>query len=68
MAICSRCGDEFDVSSARRSIGRRYGGGTYDDYYPEGDVCEECAVEEISCDYATGEEIKELMGYSWDDE
>lgn len=40
----------------------------YNEYYPNGDVCESCAVEEISCDYATGAEIKELMGTSWDDD
>ncbi len=68
MAICSRCGNEFDLSYARRSIGQGYGAGTYNDYYPDGDVCEDCAVEEISCDYATGAEIKELMGTSWDDD
>ena len=69
MAICSRCGDEFDVSSARRKIGRKYGSGTYDEYYPDEDVCASCAESEISCDYATGEELKELMGTaSWEDD
>jgi hypothetical protein len=68
MAVCKFCGCEFDVSDVRRSIGRRYGAGVYNDYYPDGDVCESCAVEEIGCDYATGAEIKELMGIdSWDD-
>ena len=68
MAKCVRCGCEFDVSSARRSIGRSYGAGTYDDYYPNGDVCVSCATMEVSADVGTGEEIMELMGDSWDDD
>ena len=67
MAICSRCGEEFDVSHARRLIGIWYGAGTYNDYYPDGDVCENCATEEVSADYATGQELKDLMGTSWED-
>ena len=58
MPICKFCGEEFELSDAR----------IYNEYYPNGDVCESCAVEEISCDYATGAEIKELMGTSWDDD
>ena len=68
MAICVRCGREFDVSRARRIIGRNYGAGLYDEYYPDGDVCENCATEEVSADAATGAEIAELMGDSWDDD
>lgn len=65
--ICSCCGKTFDLTSARRKIGRYYGAGTYNDYYPNGDICTDCAIAEISCDVATGEEIAELMGDSWDD-
>ena len=54
MAKCVRCGCEFDVSSARRSIGRSYGAGTYDDYYPDGDVCASCAAIEVSTDGTYG--------------
>lgn len=68
MTKCVRCGREFDVSYARRSIGRRYGAGLYNDYYPEGNVCEDCATEEISADYNAGAEIIELMGTGWDDD
>ena len=68
MAICSECGRTFDVSTARRSIGAQFGAGVYNSYYPDGDVCEECALETIGADYATGGEIKELMGSSWDDD
>lgn len=67
MAKCERCGAEVDVSYARRSIGQTYGAGTYNEYYPEGDVCLDCAIEQVSADVATGEELKELMGSSWDD-
>ena len=67
MEICSQCGKEFDVSTARRSCGRSYGAGVYNEYFPDGDVCEECAIEIISADYATGTDLRELMGGSWDD-
>lgn len=68
MATCSRCSCEFDVSTARRVIGARFGAGIYNDYYPDGDVCVDCATEEIGADYATGQDIKELMGSSWYDD
>ncbi len=65
MAKCSWCGKEFDPSEARRSIGRRYGAGTYDDMFPNGDVCKECAETEVSGVMGIGEELMEDMG--WDD-
>lgn len=65
MAKCVLCGREFNVSTARRSIRRSYGAGTYNAYYPDGDVCEYCAIEEVSADYATGAELKDLMADSW---
>lgn len=68
MATCRYCGCEFDVSYARRVMGRWYGAGAYNDYYPDGDVCDKCAAEDISADYATGEEIMELMRRPWDDD
>jgi len=68
MAKCERCGEEFDLSFAKRSIGRSYGAGIYNNYYPDGDVCTDCATEQVSADYATGMEIKKLMGDSWDDD
>ncbi|MBQ9905822.1 MAG: hypothetical protein IJM46_03520 [Oscillospiraceae bacterium] len=61
MPTCAWCGKEFDVSTARRICGQRYGAGIYDDYYPEGDVCTDCAVEVMSADYAAGAALKELM-------
>lgn len=66
MSICSRCGCSFSVSHARHLMGVRYGAGVYDDYYPEGDVCEDCANEQISADHAEGEEVIDLMGTGWD--
>ena len=70
MAICTECGCEFNLTSAKKSINRRYGAGTYDEYCPGGDVCASCIDDVVSCDVATGEEIKELMGpdWDWDDE
>lgn len=66
MAICSCCGSDFDVSHVKRVINCTYGAGTYSDYYPDEDVCDECATEEISADFNVGEEELELMG-DWDD-
>lgn len=66
MTVCKYCGEEFSTSSARRSIARRYGAGAYDDYYPSGDVCLDCAIEEISADYNEGDEVLEECGY-WGD-
>ena len=56
MEICARCGAEFDVTSARRSIGRMYGTGVYNDFYPEEYVCKHCAAWEMVHDYAQDEE------------
>ena len=66
MAVCSRCGREFDLSFARRSIGRKYGAGQYDDSFEDGDVCDLCASEEIGAYMSAGAEIIELMGSGWD--
>lgn len=68
MEKCIRCGREFNISYARRSIGQNYGAGSYNDYYPDGNVCEYCATEEISADYGTGADTKELMGTGWDND
>lgn len=66
MPKCVRCGCEFDLTSARRSIGRSYGAGTYDEFYPDGNVCSSCAIMQVSADVGEGEELSELMG-DWDD-
>lgn len=67
MATCCRCGCEFDLTYAKRFIGRRYGRGVYDNYYPDGDVCEDCAVEEVGADYNAGAEILEYSPDILDD-
>lgn len=61
MAICSMCGREFDLTYARRVIGKKYGAGTYNDEYPDGDVCESCVDEEWGASLSAGEEIQYLM-------
>ena len=66
MPICCMCGEEFSLSTARRCIGRRFGAGTYDDEFPDGDVCEECASEEIGSNMAEGASVMECMPYEWD--
>lgn len=68
MNTCSRCGNEFDLTHAKRRVGRSYGAGIYDHCFPDGDVCEKCAEEEISADYGVGCELKEDMGSGWDDD
>ena len=68
MAECACCGREFDVSTARRMIGARYGAGTYNDYYPDGNVCEYCAMDEVGADYSAGAQVKKLMGDAWWDD
>ena len=67
MATCCRCGDEFDLTHAKRVIGGRFGAGVYDDYYPDGDVCEYCASDEIGTDYNAGAEIMEYARGIFDD-
>ncbi len=62
MATCSVCGSEFDVSTARRSIGRKYGAGEYDDFFPEGDVCIDCANDLFGEWQAAANELRDLMG------
>ena len=66
IVTCSRCGTSFDLVRAKRRVGRLYGAGTYGDYFLAEDVCDKCAIEEISADYGTGEEEKENMGSGWD--
>ena len=68
MKTCEFCGREFNLTHAKRVIGRWYGAGAYDYYYPEGTACEDCATGVISCDVGTAEEIAELMGDSWYDD
>ena len=65
---CSLCGREFDLSTVKRIIGHEYGAGTYNDYYPDCDVCLFCATEQIGADWATGAELIGLMGTGWDDD
>lgn len=66
MDKCARCGIEFDLVRAKRRIGRLYGVGTYNEYFPGGDVCDRCAIEEISPDYGSGEDQIDDMGSGWD--
>ena len=67
MATCVRCGCEFNVSSARRSIGRRFYAGAYDDNFPDEDVCTDCATEELDGAVSTWNEMRNLPG-DWDDD
>lgn len=66
MATCLRCRTTFNLIYAKRRVDHLYGAGIYDDYFPDGDVCDKCAIEELSCDYGTGEEEIGNMGSGWD--
>lgn len=66
VTICARCGAKFELDRTKRKIGRLYGTGTYCDYFPADDVCDKCAVEEISADYGSGQEDLENMDSGWD--
>ena len=59
MAICERCGCEFDIDEAKDEVDEDYGVGVYDSYYGVEYVCRDCAVQQIGADYATADEIEE---------
>lgn len=63
---CVECGQEFDVSEAKRIIGRKFGTGTYVDMFPDCDRCEDCAADEIGSAMNEGASILECMPYEWD--
>jgi len=52
---------------ARRSVGQRYGAGTYDKEYQDGDICDMSVREEMGTNYSAEAYIMSLMsGYQWD--
>lgn len=65
---CACCGREFDLSEARMYIGRRFGAGTYNDQYPDGDVCEDCALADLGAAMATFNEMAEMNPHLLDDD
>ena len=68
LAICTRCSCSFDVSNAKRIIGRKYGAGTYDDFYSN-DVCESCARDELGSASLMGADVlKDARKCGWDDD
>lgn len=67
MAICSYCGERFNVESTRRYIDRKFGEDTYDDAFPNNDVCSDCARDEISTDIESGSETLRLNGDWYND-
>lgn len=66
MPKCAWCGREFDVSRTRRICGQRYGANVYDDTYPDADICEKCAEDELGAAVGAGAALKELMHYDDD--
>lgn len=67
MAICSYCGERFNVESTRRYIDRKFGEDTYDDAFPNNDVCGDCARDEISSDIESGNDTLRLNGDWYND-
>ena len=45
--VCAKCGEDFYLRDTKNTIGRRFYISTYDEFYPEGNVCQNCATEEI---------------------
>lgn len=65
---CAQCGREFDLTHARRVIGARYGAGTYDEGYEEGErLCEDCALRDWGEAMATMDSYRKDMGPNWED-
>ena len=50
MAICDRCGCEFDEDEAREEFDEEFESGDFDYDNFEKDVCGECAIEIINND------------------
>ena len=65
MPICIQCGREFDLEHARRSIGAKWGAGSYDEESPDGELCEVCVDEIIGEGMAAGAEIMDLNQRDW---
>ncbi len=61
MLKCTRCGEEFDLTKAKRSIGQIFGKGSYNKYCTDGVLCKECAKAEISMFYCLRAELNVLM-------
>ncbi len=68
MPICRYCGKEFDLKEARMYIGRRFGAGTYNEMYPDGDICLDCALDEMSSADAAWDEMVEFNPHLADDD
>lgn len=70
MAVCCCCRREFSVETARRSIGRKYGSGEYDWWFPNEDMCADCADMEVRSDMVAGQDAMDPDGINsceWDD-
>lgn len=67
METCAWCGCEFNLSSAKRSINRKYGSETYEDTCIGKTLCKKCVETEVSGNITIGSEVSELMDDSWDD-
>lgn len=66
MPICVVCGEKFDLTAVRRKFSREYFKGVYDQYYPDANLCYNCALPDISASWGTAEDQIEDMGSGWD--
>lgn len=62
MPVCSYCGDRFNLRNTRDVIDDEFGDGVYDDAFPDGDACEDCARDQISSDIDSGDDSLRLNG------
>ena len=58
MKKCVYCGQKFDLTSVKRSCGQKYGAGSYDEFFPDGDVCQSCADDTLGSALAAGREMQ----------
>lgn len=67
-AVCTKCGREFYVLEAKKIIEGRYGIGTYNNWYPDHDICSDCARSLTRSDLEDGSEIAVIMSGAWEDD
>ena len=57
MATCRICGKGFNLNNTRENFEKRYDGEIeYDYYYPNGDYCYRCAVNDTDSSINDGED------------
>lgn len=63
MAICSMCGNRFNLSKTRQEYYDEFAGDPdYDEIYEDGDVCADCAIPDTHGNMAIGMAIDMVNG------